>query len=185
MTFFKKCFLFLILLSFPLLSSAAAWKIVADSSLTFTAIQNGAPVTGSFKKFTGTIDFDPASLATSHIKIIVDMASVSDSYNQLSDTLKTSDWFNSKVFPQAVFESTSIAKTGDKDYEAKGTLTIRGKSLPVVLTFNQEEYTATKAVMSGSTTLKRTAFGIGEGQWSDTKAVQDNVIVKFKIVAVH
>jgi polyisoprenoid-binding protein YceI len=171
----------------PMLSLGAApeWKIVpGESHLTFTATQNGAPVSGEFKKFTATINFDPGQLDNSNVKVVVDTSSISDPYNQLSDTLKGADWFNVKQYPQAVFTSTKFTKTGDKTYQTDGTLTLRDKTLPVILALTQEEYTNNKALFKGSTTIKRTAFGIGQGEWSDTKAVKDDVRIDFTISAV-
>ena len=177
----------LLLASLPMISVGAvtAWQIVpSDSSLTFTATQNDAPVTGKFKTFSGEINFDLDQLSTSNVKIIVDMSSVTDAYNELSDTLEASDWFNVKLFPQAIFQAKEFTKTGEKTYEAKGTLTIRDKTLPITLTFTQEEYSQTKARMKGGAVIKRTAFGVGQGEWADTKAVKDDVKIDFTIVAV-
>jgi polyisoprenoid-binding protein YceI len=181
-----KKWLIAILITLPIAATAAVptWQIVPDkSSLTFTATQNGAPATGTFKTFSGDISFDPNQLSASHIKIVVDLASVSDSYNTLAYTLKTPLWFNTAVFPKATFVSNSITKSGDKTYIAKGDLTLRDKTLPVTLTFAQEDYSPTKAVMKGSTTIKRTAFGVGQGEWADTKAVKDDVTVDFTVTA--
>ena len=185
-TYWKKLsFTLLILLPVICIAAVPVWKIVPnESSLTFTATQNDAPVTGQFKNFTGEINFDPDQLSGNNVKIIVDVGSINDPYNQLSDTLKTSDWFNVKLFPQAVFQSSDFVKTGDKTYQSKGTLTIRGKTIPVTLVFSQEAYTPTKAVIKGSTTIKRTAFGVGQGQWTDTKTVKDDVQINFRITAV-
>lgn len=182
----KKCLVILCFLTLPTFAATVpVWNIVpSESSITFTATQNDAPVTGSFKKFTGEINFDPDQLKASNVKIMVDMASVSDAYNELSDTLKSSDWFNVMRFPQAVFQSSDFTKTGDKTFQAKGTLTIRDKTVPVVLNFTQEEYTQTKGRVKGSTLLKRTAFGVGQGDWADTKAVKDEVKVDFILSAV-
>lgn len=184
-TYWKKSiFALLALLPAICIAAAPSWQIVPnDSTLTFTATQNGAPVTGKFKTFTGEIQFDPDQLSASHIKIIIDMGSVTDAYNELSDTLKTPEWFNTKIFPQAVFEAHEFSKTGDKTYQSKGTLTIRDKTLPVTLSFTQEEYSPTKAIMKGSATLKRLAFGVGQGEWTDTKTVKDDVQVEFTITA--
>src|SRR5690242_13717360 len=91
-----------IFLLFPLVAFAdiPSWKIVPnESSLTFTATQNDAPVTGTFTSFSGDIHFDPANLDKSNVKIVVNTGSISDPYNQLSDTLKSADWFNTKQFP--------------------------------------------------------------------------------------
>lgn len=182
-----KKFIFIFLLS-PLAAFAnvPSWKIMPnESSLTFTAIQNGAPVTGVFTNFSGDINFDPTQLDKSNVKIVINLSGISDPYNELSDTLKSADWFNIKIFPQAIFQSTGFTKTGDKTYQAKGTLTIRDKTLPIVLDFSQQEYSQTKAKMMGSTTIKRTAFGVGQGEWSDTKTVKDDVQINFIVSAIR
>jgi polyisoprenoid-binding protein YceI len=182
-----KKIIFIFLLS-PLVAFAEvpAWEIIPnESSLTFTATQNGAPVTGTFTDFSGDINFDPAQLDKSNVKIVVNVGSISDAYNVLSDNLKSPDWFNTKMFPQAIFQSTSFIKTGDKTYQAKGTLTLRGQTKPVVLNFTQQEYSQTKAKMVGNTTIQRSAFGVGQGEWSDTKAVKDEVQVNFTVSAIR
>lgn len=40
------------------------------------------------------------------------------------------------------------------------------------------------AVLEGTLPLKRTAFGIGEGAWSDTSIVADEIQVSYRITAV-
>lgn len=183
---FKKIIFIFLLLPLVAFAEVPSWKIIPnESTLTFTATQNGAPVTGTFTNFSGNINFDPAQLDKSNMKIVVNVGSISDPYNVLSDTLKSAAWFNTKLFPQAVFQSSGFTKTGDKTYQAKGTLTIRDKTQPIVLNFTQQEYSQTKAKMTGSTTIKRTAFGVGQGEWSDTKAVKDDVQVNFTISATR
>lgn len=176
-----------VFLLLPMLSLAAApmWQVVPnESKVTFTATQNDAPVTGEFKKFSADIQFDPDNLSANTVKVTIDTSSIADPYNQLADTLKEADWFNVKAFPQAVFTSNQFSKTGDKTYQSKGTLTIRDKTLPVTLDFTQEKYDKTSAVIKGSTTIKRTAFGVGQGEWADTKAVKDEVKIEFTVTAV-
>ena len=180
--------LILVLSIFPMLSIAEipSWKIVPnESSLTFTATQNGAPVTGKFTNFSGEIYYDPNQLSQSHVKIMIDVGSITDAYNQLSDTLKTPDWFNVKAFPEAIFQSSHFTKTKDNTFQANGNLTIRDKTLPVTLTFTQEEYSKTKAVIKGSALIKRTAFGVGQGEWSDTKTVKDDVKINFTVTGTR
>jgi polyisoprenoid-binding protein YceI len=171
----------------PTLASAAvpAWQIVpSESSITFIATQNDAPVHGEFKTFTGVVNYDPAQLDSSNVQIVVDPGSVSDAYNALADTLKGKDWFNVSVFPKVTFTSTKFTKTSENAFQADGTLTIRDKTLPITLAFTQEEYSQTKIRIKGSTTIKRTAFGIGQGDWSNTSSVKDEVTVNFTVAAV-
>jgi len=178
---------FALLLMLPLLGEAAvpSWQILPkESQITFTATQNNSPVTGKFTSFNGDIVADPNQLDASHVRIVVDLASVSTSYSDVGDTLKTSDWFDVKMFPQAVFQASHFKKTGNNSYEADGTLTIRNKTLPVVLNFTQEEYSDQKAKIKGSTKLKRTGFGVGQGDWAKTDTVGDDVQVNFEVTAV-
>lgn len=162
------------------------WEIIsAESELSFTATQNGAPVKGSFKAFKGEIFVDPANYKESSIHIVVDMNSLSASYADLVATLNTSDWFNIKMFPNAEFKSTEFNKIGEKTYEAIGTLTIKNKTVPVTLTFTAEESPKDHALVDGSTTLKRTAFGVGAGEWASTDEIKDDVLVHFKVVATR
>jgi polyisoprenoid-binding protein YceI len=163
---------------------APAWKIVPDrSSLTFAATQNGAPVKGQFKKFDGEINFDFNQLKDNKVKIIVDMNSLTTSYADLTSTLKTPDWFDMKIFPEAVFEASQFEKTGTNQYAAKGTLTIRDKSVPIDMTFTADQSSANSAIIKGSTTLRRTAFGVGQGEWASVSEIKDDVKVDFVVNA--
>lgn len=167
------------------ISAAPAWKIVPEqSAIKFTAIQNDAPVSGEFKTFAGEINFDPADLQTSHVRIIVNLNSVTTSYQQVADTLKTAEWFNVKDFPQAIFTAKHFNKPSNNNYQATGTLTLRNTTLPVVLDFVLDEYSKTKAHAKGSVTLKRTAFGVGQGEWIKTDQIKDDVKVEFTLTAI-
>lgn len=184
---FNKYWVIGLLLSPPFLSAETLpeWQIVpAESNLTFTATQNGAPVSGEFKKFTGDILVDPANYQASKIHIIVDINSLYASYAELVSTLASSDWFDAKLFPKADFVATDFKKTGDKTYQANGKLTIRDKTAPITLSFTAEETAKNKALVVGSTTFKRTTFGVGQGEWSSTEEVKDDVKVEFKLVAL-
>jgi polyisoprenoid-binding protein YceI len=165
-------------------STVPAWQITpTDSKLSFTATQNGAPVTGVFKTFTGAISFDLNDLKDSKADIIIDISSITASYADLTATLITPDWFNAKIFPKAEFKTTEFSKTGDKTYQAMGTLTIRDKTAPVILTFTAVESPKDTMVVEGSTLLKRTTFGVGQGEWASTTEVKDDVTVNFKLIA--
>ena len=160
------------------------WQInPAESELSFTATQNDAPFTGTFKKFSGEIFVDPNNYKASSIHIVVDMTSLSAPYADLISTLQSPDWFDTKMFPKAEFKATQFNKTSDKTYEAIGSLTIRDKTAPVTLIFTAEESPKNHAVVDGHTLIKRTVFGVGQGDWASTSEIKDDVAVHFKIVA--
>ncbi|KTD18321.1 YceI family protein [Legionella jordanis] len=181
-----KCFLFSIFFMHSFFSHAALseWEIIpSESKLTFTAVQNNAPVSGEFKRFSGKIIADPDDYKTGSIDIIVDMASLFTSYAELKDTLVTADWFNIAKFPKAEFKANQFNKLGQNVYEADGMLNIRDKSAPVKLTFKLEQLSGDKATVEGDTTIKRSTFGVGQGDWASTEEVKDDVKVHFKVVA--
>ena len=183
--FMRSWMLLLILLVSAIAKAAPAiWQIVpSESSITFTATQNNAPVSGQFKTFNGEIVFDPAQLDASHIKIIVDVNSVSASYQQVADTLKTSSWFDVKDFPQAVYTANHFIKIGNNHFQAEGALSMHNMSVPTTLDFTLEKYTNHEALAKGSVTLKRTQFAIGNGEWAKTDSVKDDVVVDFVLSA--
>lgn len=179
-----------IIMSLGMLFSLSAfaitsWNIVPkESTLTFTATQNGSPVTGEFRNFKGDIQFDANNLVESHIKVQVDMASIQTSYSELTDALIASEWFDVKQFPQAVFTSTTIKKLNEKTYEAMGELTIRNKTLPISIQFEQESLTAAQAKVKGHALLERNAFGVGQGEWSATNEIKNEVMIDFVLTAI-
>lgn len=173
--------------SFPLIAQAAvsAWQIVPEkSSLTFIATQNGAPVNGAFKTFSGNIAFSESDLAGSNVEIHVNMGSVTAAYPELVDTLKMPEWFSVKLFPEAIFKANQFKKIDAKTYEADGVLTIRDKTKPVVLTFVVEEQTAKDARVKGHTSLQRNDFGVGQGEWASTDEIKNEVAVDFELSVI-
>lgn len=177
--------IFILLLPFICYAAVPSWQILPnESSITFTGTQNGAPASGNFKKFSGVIHFDPDHLNDSTVRFVIDMNSVTTSYSDFTTTLITEDWFNVKLFPEAIFESSHFTKTGDNKYQAAGTLTIRDKTIPVTLSFDAKPLSATKVLVQGNTVIKRTQFGVGQGEWGDTDAVKDDVLVNFSLTAL-
>ncbi|KGP62673.1 hypothetical protein EP47_02465 [Legionella norrlandica] len=186
--FFKSslCLLMLLMSSLIYANNLQEWEIIpSQSELTFTGTQNGAPVTGRFKKFTGQIFADSANYKASSIHIIIDMNSISTPFQDIATTLASSDWFDVKVFPKAEFKASQFNKVDDKTYEAQGTLTIRDKTSPVTLKFKVDQTSKDQAVVEGSTIVNRSVFGVGQGEWASTDEIQDEVTVRFKVTAVR
>lgn len=174
-----------ILISHPVLAAEPVGFTVdkAKTSVKFTAIENAAPVTGEFKDYDAKIAFSPDNLAKSSAVITIKMDSISASYDEMVSSLKEADWFDVKTYPAAKFEVKNFKKLEGNNYEADGNLTIRDKTQPVVLKFNLKEFDAKHAVINGSTTISRNAFGVGQGEWKDTKSVKDEVKIDIHLEA--
>jgi polyisoprenoid-binding protein YceI len=162
------------------LGAAAQQKLVpAQSEIAFTSRQMGVPVDGKFRKFDAQVAFDPKKPEAARIAFTVDLASVSFGATETETEVAKPDWFNTKAFPQATFQSTAVKANGPGKYEVAGKLTIKGASqnvvVPVALAQSGGTTTAT-----GSFVLKRLDFRIGDGDWKDTSMVANEVNVKLK-----
>lgn len=159
----------------------AQQKLVpTQSEIVFVSKQMGVPVEGRFKKFDAQISFNPAKPDTSKIAFTVDTGSATLGVPETDAELPKPTWFNVPKFPQATFQSSSVKGLGAGKFEVAGKLSIKGLSrdvvVPVTLTQSGAATTAT-----GTFSLKRLAFKIGENEWSDTSMVADDVQVKFKL----
>ncbi len=168
---------------------AARWTVVPENSLiSFTATQMGAEFSGRFAKFSGEILFDPAKLDASRVDMTVDIASADTQSPERDQQIGDKDWFDAKAFPQARFVSESFASDGGNKYRVKGNLTIRDITLPVEIPFTldivKNGQGTEEAVARGTFSLQRLDYHVGQGQWTDTKTVGNDVSASFDITAV-
>ncbi|MEP6720872.1 MAG: YceI family protein [Variovorax sp.] len=154
---------------------------MADKSqIVFVSKQMGVPVEGAFGKFTARVAFDPKKPEGGSVALSVDMGSASLGVPQTDAELPKPDWFDALKFPQANFKSSSIKRLGGGQFEIAGKLTIKGQAqelvVPVTITQGYGQ-----SVASGSFTIQRLAFKVGDGEWTDTSMVANDVQVRFKL----
>lgn len=172
-------------------ADAPAWTIVApESKIHFEGTQMGALFKGEFKSFEGTIRFDPANLEGSSARIAIATDSVDTDSADRNSSIRMPDWLSVTQFPQAEFVTTGFQKGLAPDqYVASGHLTLRGVTLPVTLPFTlsiaKGDAGSEVAQMTGETTLNRLDFGVGQGEWKDTKSVGNEVRVSVSLKAVR
>ena len=153
--------------------------LAGQSDIAFVSKQMGVPVEGHFRKFDAQISFDPAKPGAASIAMQVDTGSASLGSPESDAELPKAGWFNTRQFPQAQFVSSAVKALGGGKFEVSGKLTIKGASslITVPLTLSQGGGVSTA---SGEFTIRRMAFKIGDGEWSDTSLVADDVLVKFR-----
>ncbi|HEU4620539.1 MAG TPA: YceI family protein [Gammaproteobacteria bacterium] len=158
-------------------AGAASWNVAKDqSSVKFSAVQQGSKFTGLFQDWSAEISFDPANPGDGKIVGVVKTASVNTHDTDRDSTLPDRDWFAADQFPEARFESQSISKAADgKGYVAKGQLTLKGKTNPAELAFTFDEASG-GATLHGTMTVDRLAYNVGEG-YTDPSWVSQNVDV--------
>jgi polyisoprenoid-binding protein YceI len=164
-----------------LVAPAGAQQVVsAQSEIAFTSKQMGVPVDGRFKKFDAQVAFDPKKPEAAKIGFTIDLASVSLGVAETEAEIAKADWFDTKKFPQASFQSASVKQTGAGKFEVAGTLTIKGASQNVVVPVSLAQ-SGPATTATGAFVIKRLAFRIGDGDWKDTSMVADDVLVRFKL----
>jgi polyisoprenoid-binding protein YceI len=163
------------------LPAAAAGVDYAKSEIAFVSKQMNVPVQGRFKKFTAQIAFDPKKPASSKADIEVDLGSIDTGSADADAEVGKKAWFNTSAFPTAKFASSSVTQAGPDKYEARGKLSIKGIGQDITAPFTARR-AGDLVTYEGGFTLKRLQFKIGEGAWSDTETVADEVQVKFRIV---
>jgi polyisoprenoid-binding protein YceI len=168
-------------LAFAAVPAFAQQKLVpAQSEIAFTSKQMGVPVDGKFKKFDAQVAFDPKKPEAAKIAFTIDIGSASLGSAETEAELVKAEWFNTKAFPQATFQSSAVKAAGPGEFTVTGKLSIKGSARDVVVPVTLAQAGAITTA-SGAFTIKRLEFKIGDGDWKDTSMVADDVQVKFKL----
>jgi polyisoprenoid-binding protein YceI len=160
----------------------APQRIVAEKSqIRFAFKQMNVPVEGRFRKFDAIVSFDPTRPDAARAEFEVDLGSIDLGGPEGETEARRKSWFNVEAFPKAKFVAAKVTSTGPGKYEASGPLTIKGVTQGITAPFTLAETGGMRNV-EGQFLLRRLQFGIGEGAWSDTQIVADEVTVRFKFV---
>ncbi|MFN3823621.1 MAG: cytochrome b/b6 domain-containing protein [Pseudorhodobacter sp.] len=153
------------------------WQ-VEEGQLAITVRQLGAPVTGQFDRWQADIRYDDrANSPTGTVSVRIDMASLR--LGSVTTQAQGTDFLDISNHSEALFEAAIT--TGDTGAIAAGTLILRGISHPVTLPFSLT-IEGDSAQMTGSTTLDRRDFGIGQS-YGDEATVGFSVSVDVTLTA--
>ncbi|MBD9468728.1 YceI family protein [Pseudoxanthomonas sp. PXM01] len=159
---------------------AADYVQAPGSTLVFASNYQGETFTGKFGGFATTLSFDPAQLATSKLDVTIQLAGTQTGNGDRDGTLTSSDFFNVAKFAQARYTATKFRSLGGNQYAADGTLSLRGVSKPVTLTFTWTP--GAQPVLAGKATVKRLDFGVGGGDWADTSTIPNDVAISTRVL---
>jgi polyisoprenoid-binding protein YceI len=169
-------------LMLAIVPARAAGVLVDKSEIAFTMKQMGVKFDGRFRKWTADVVFQPQALGNSRADVDVDLASVDLASAESEAEAKGPLWFNAGKFPVAHFASTSVTEVGGNRYEIAGKLSLKGITrecrVPIVVRADA----AGNRIAEGSFSLKRLDYKIGEGEWSDTDTVANDIVVRFRMV---
>ena len=175
-TFFATVALF----ALPLATSAQQVDY-GRSQITVASRQMNVPVEAKFKKFSAQLAFDPASPGAIKAQIEVDTASFDVGNDDVNIEALDKDWLDVKKFPKAIFVSTSARSLGGGRYEARGPLTIKGRTHDIMVPYTVKTDAAGNSVIEGVFNIRRLQYSIGEGVWRHIDVVADEAQIRCRL----
>lgn len=143
------------------------WNIdPAHSSVSFSIKHMMiAKVHGTFEKFEGSLNFDPANPKGAEVEVTIDAASINTRVSQRDNHLRSADFFDVERYPALTFKSKRIDGSGN-ELKVIGNLTIHGITKEVVLNVEgptaelKDPYGVTKIGASATAKINRKDFGL-------------------------
>ena len=151
------------------------------SQITVSSRQMNVPVEAKFKKFSAQLAFDPASPEAIKARIEVDAASFDVGSDDVNIEALDKDWLDTKKFPKAIFVSTITRSLGGGRYEARGPLTIKGRTQDITVPYTVKTDAAGNSVIEGVFNIRRLQYSIGEGVWKHIDVVADEAQIRFRL----
>lgn len=164
---------------------ATKWKIdKTHTSVNFSINHFFSAVTGKFTDFEGEVYFNPNNLKGSKFDFNIYVKSVNTDDRKRDRHLRSDDFFDARHYSKMIFKSTKIEKKSDKEYLLHGKLTIKNETknviLPMKITGEIVHPMMKNTIVLGvviDTTINRTEYGVGTGDWAATMVVGDEVKV--------
>ena len=156
------------------------WQ-VQDGTLGIIVTQLGSEVEGQFADWTAAISFDETidNGVAGTVEVTVSIGSLT--LGSVTDQAMGPDFFNTTEFPTATYVADIVPVVDG--YEAQGTLTIKGQSMPVTLPFGLS-IDGDNASMTGGLTLDRRDFNVG-ATMADESSLKFAVDVNVSLTAVR
>jgi polyisoprenoid-binding protein YceI len=141
---------------------------------------------GRFDKKEGTVQFDRAA-KTGKVELTIQADSINTGTEAFNAHLKKPDFFDATKHQTMQFTADKFSFNGDKVSEVTGSLTMLGKTVPVVLKathFNCYDHPMLKREVCGGdfeTTLMRSQWGMN---WGIDFGIPDKVKLLIQVEAV-
>jgi polyisoprenoid-binding protein YceI len=167
----------------------AIWKMDARHSRIQFMVRHLmiSNVIGEFTRYEGTVESSEADFSDAKISFEADVDSIFTGNAQRDGHLKSVDFFDAGAFPTIKFVSKEIKKLDGENYKLLGDLTMRDKSLPVMLDVvfggvgTMGNHTAAGFEIHGK--INRAAFGLQWNRPTEAGGVAIGETVRIEITA--
>src|SRR3954449_2249540 len=148
-------------------------------------------VRGSFNEFTGSAVLDGANPANSTATVTIQAASIDTRNAQRDEHLRSNDFLAMETHPEITFVSTGVERTGDREFDLTGDLTIKGVTNPVTIPFTFEgaatdPFGNVRVGFEGSVAINRKDYGVTWNAALETGGVlvSEKIVLEFEVSAV-
>ena len=171
-------------------TALAIFGTVIAFGQTYTPTDNGSKVRfviknfgintgGTFDGLSGTITFDPATLATASFDVSVAAKTVDTDMEARDNHLRKAEYFDVEKYPRISFKSTKVTTTNKDGYLFMfGIITIKNVSKEISFPFTQKSQEG-GILFEGDFKLNRRDFGVGGKSFS----MADDLTVELSIFA--
>jgi polyisoprenoid-binding protein YceI len=150
------------------MAQTSAWATDPNHSEVDFTIRHGgvSNVHGRFGGVKGTLVYNEADITKATVTVTIDTTTVDTGVEPRDTHLKSPAFFDVANFPTAAFTSSGVVKNGNR-LTVNGNLTLHGVTKPVVLDVEGPSTPVegmdhkAHSGFSATTTISRTAFGIG------------------------
>jgi polyisoprenoid-binding protein YceI len=171
------------------LAQTSSWATdPAHSEVDFTIRHGGVSnVHGRFGGVKGTLVYNEADITKATVTVTIDTTTVNTGVDARDAHLKTDAFFDVAKFPTASFTSSGVVRNGNR-LTVNGNLTLHGVTKPIVLDVEGPSTPVegmdhkAHSGFSATTTISRTAFGIGTGFPSVMLSDEVKLTIELEIV---
>lgn len=149
-------------------------------------------VRGTFDKFAGTLEVDPADLSSAKVDVTIEANSINTREAQRDAHLRSPDFFDVEKFPALTFKSKGVKLLSKDELEILGDLTIHGVTKEVTLKTeylgaNKDPWGGDRIGFSAKTQVLRSEFGLTWNQALETGGVvvSDKIEIELEVEAVQ
>jgi polyisoprenoid-binding protein YceI len=139
--------------------TAGRWELdAAASSVGFRhkSLWGLVTIKGTFTTVRGVGEIDAQSRG--HGTLVIDAASVDTKKKRLDAHLRGADFFEVDRYPTFVFAADGVIADGAGNAQVTGTLTVRGKALPLSFATQVTAASATDVTLTGEVDIDRNDF---------------------------
>lgn len=167
----------LAVIAFPAQSWAATYDVDLDhTTVSFKVKHLFSKVQGQFKKFSGTIEYDPAKPETWAAQGTIDATTIDTNVPERDKHLRSADFFETDKYPTITFKTTKVTEATAEGAKVEGLITIHGIEKPIVLNLEvhgvgKDPWGNVRAGFTATTKINRKDFGLTWNQALETGGV--------------